>query len=70
MDELIRRSDVEKAIKDFNKRRLDRTPARPPLEVHTANCNKLLEENDEMLQAIRDIPTVVVMGVDLSRQQS
>ena len=56
MSDLISRQAVEQAIKEFNKKRVDKVPNTLDMEEHSKMMDTLLEENVEMLKIIRDIP--------------
>jgi len=55
--DLISRSKVEKVIKEFNKRRVDRIPPNLSQEQHCNICDTILDENVELLDAIYALPT-------------
>jgi len=59
-NDLISRQAVEKAIKEFNKSRVDRLPKPSNVEEWEGQSKALeilLDENVEMLKAIQCIPT-------------
>lgn len=57
MSDLISRTDVETAIKEFNKKRIDRIPKDLDMDKHSDMCDTILKENVELLKAISEIPT-------------
>lgn len=57
MSDLISRAEVEKAIKEFNKQRVDRIPKELDMDKHSSMCDAILNENVELLQIISEIPT-------------
>ena len=56
MSDLISRKAVERAIKKFNKKRVDKIPRGLSFEENNKKLNTISEENDEMLRIIKDIP--------------
>lgn len=56
-NDLISRSAVEQAIKDFNKRRVDRIPKGLPHDTHSNICETIINENVELLDSISKLPT-------------
>lgn len=57
MGDLISRQAVEKAIKEFNKKRVDKIPRGLNFVEHNMVLKSISDENDEMLKNINDIPT-------------
>lgn len=60
-NDLISRQAVEKAIKEFNKKRVNKVPNTLGMEEHSKMMDTLLEENVEMLRIIQGIPTAYDM---------
>ena len=58
MSDLISRKEVEKAIKEFNKRRVDRVSNALGYEEHSKILDTILEENVELLAIINALPVV------------
>lgn len=60
MNDLISRKEVEQAIKEFNKKRVDRVPRNLDMEVHHNMLDTILAENTEMLEIIENLPTTCI----------